>query len=254
MVEFKRQKSLRRTFGRVRIDENDLVRLGTLMNKLPQSYGGSLDIRIVSADGEDLIRTADPSIFLTDEMPRRIVTASISYDHHGSPVSCSIKLTASERGKAELTASGTDRTVVAGVFREIEHEMEPRETPGAWLVESFGSFWFHFVLTIIVGTAIFSCFDMLIKLGDKGIQGFHNGPIRSAIVYTGWGFVFLGSPACAFFIISFLERSFLMVEFSGKLSDTGSTLRAHLLLIASGVLFPIILNIIGTLLLDAFKL
>src|SRR6185369_11257135 len=92
---FTRHKTLRQQFDRLRIDENDLARLAFIMKSLQSRFGGKIEISIVSADGEETIRTNDPDFFVSSHMPPQIRSVSISYRNYSAPVSCSIDLSPS---------------------------------------------------------------------------------------------------------------------------------------------------------------
>lgn len=95
-------------------------------------------------------------------------------------MSCRIELGRKWNHGAELNVSGADTTRVAGIFRELERELQARSIPGSWIVGSFENLWFSVALGVLIGLGIYSAFNFLIHLGEVFIAGFQNSSVKTA--------------------------------------------------------------------------
>jgi hypothetical protein len=133
------------SYWRLRISENDLLRLAKIMADLASSHEGEVAIKVVSGDGEDTLASADPSVFGSLEMPTRVGLVSISFGdtfsaEYGAsvpPVVCKIMLKAGPSrpygsGEASLDVIGSDSILVNGVFGELDRQLRAGQVWGGW--------------------------------------------------------------------------------------------------------------------------
>lgn len=122
-VAFSRRKTVRREFWQVRLSEHDLYQLATEVQKLAGRFGGEIDIEVVSADGEDTIRTSSPAFMRGPDLPRAVRSVAISYRQYPAPLSCRLELPRYTGGPAMLEIEGNDPTAISGMFREFERTL-----------------------------------------------------------------------------------------------------------------------------------
>lgn len=219
MSEFTREKSLNRRFQSVKLDENDLARLGAMVSTLASRFGGSLQITIVSADGEETIRTGDPSFFVSQQMVPLIRSVSFAYYNYKAPVSCRVELSAYPSQRAEISVSGTELEIASGIYRELERELKSRQPYSDKLPRVFDSFLVYLFAALVVATAIYSVFDMILNFAAGRIGGFKGSDVHKGLQSVGWISVVAGAVIAPHSILDLLNRAFPTVEFSGRLSD-----------------------------------
>jgi hypothetical protein len=251
-VEFTRRKSLHREFRRLRIDENDLVRLGQIILAVAQRSKNTLDITVVSGDGEETLRSPNPDFFVSSDMPPQIRSVSIALRGE-SPVSCEVELSAFPRGRAEISADGLDREAVSGVYHELERELESRQAWGRRLVIAVDSFWFTVVTGLVIAAALYSIFDFVLNLASARVQNFYGSKMHLTFAGIGWGILILAMFVGTFPIVSRIKRALPIVEFSGRLSDPSLISRSRILWIITVILVPIVLNVLAALFFDLLK-
>jgi len=248
MAEYSRHKSLSRDFDRVRIDENDLARLGAIVSGLAERFGGSPEFRIVSGDGEETIRTGDPDFFVGQHMLPQIRSVSISYHNYQAPVSCCVELGAFPHNRASLSADGSDRDIVSGVYHELERELEGRQVLGVKCAKHLDGFFVHFLVSLMVASAIFSVFDFVLDLASATIVSFKGSDLHEVLVGIGTACVFIGLFIGGFQVIELLQRVFPALEFAGRLSDPNTVSRKRLIWVITVILLPIAVNVVSNLL------
>lgn len=252
MVEFRKTKRLSRSFGRIRIDESALARLSTRIRDLTSGHGGSLNIEIVSADNQDTIRTSDPEFFLTDNMPRKIRSVSISYLNYQGALSCELELRADPIEPAKLRMDGTDPAAVSGAYHELERELSERQVTGGALLAKLDTFAAFLFLGILAAACIYSAFDIALYIADLWIQGFKASTVRRGIVVVGGIFTFIAFFG-GFRLVELLKETFPLVEFAGRLSDPSTNRRSRLVWVAVSILLPILLNVLSGMLTGLFR-
>ncbi len=253
MPGFIRHKSLSQRFQRVILNENDLARLGEIVNTLSERFGDVIEIKIVSADREETVRTSDPGFFVSQHMPPQIYSVSITYNNYKAPVSCRVDFVASSDGHATLSVDGTERETVSGIYHELERELGSRVATGASLVQKLNSLPVTFVLNIIIGVAIYSIFDLALDFASAKIPGFDGSEIHRLFQNIGLISMVLGVIAGGLWVSDLLKRSFPPVEFSGRLSDANTINRSRLIWVSGAILLPIVVNVFSNLLTNVFK-
>ena len=239
--------ALERTFPTVALDEKDLARLTEIISELPKHYGGHVDIQVTSADRQETVKTQTSyAFFLTPDMPRVICCVQVSY-YNLSPL-MSLQLYIGGRfsfsDAATLTAEGSDSTVVSGVFRELERELESHTVQSGWLLgqaSTSGGFLLAIFVVIVLG-AISSlvCYALLSLL--DGLQIVHvdfTPPSEKGPGLVGF-LMFVSFLVGGIWLYSFLRECFPPAQFTGQLSDTGAYKRSWLIWIASGIILPIV--------------
>jgi hypothetical protein len=248
-----RQKTLGQDFSRLRIDENDLYRIGQITQTLADKYGGAIEIQVVSADGEDTFRSTSPGFFISSETPVSLRSVAISYSRIGSPVSCGVRLVSGERGHATLAVDGSDAQSVSGFFREMQRELAARSVGDGTLTRKLhssgsGAFLLWLVLAFVIAAAVYSLFDLPLDLISYANPGFWNSPIHVTISNLGLAAVAIAFMSGPFGALSYLQACFPKVQFAGKLSDPSTAKRKSLIGIGSVVILPLVLNVLAGLL------
>lgn len=256
MADFLKHKALSREFGRVTLNENDLYRISKIVEDLAAQYEASLDLEIVTGDGEESYKTSSPELLISQEMPPIIRSVRIRYNAYKSPVSCNVNFCSMPPTHAKIEVDGTETKIVAAVFHELERELKSRETTGSRLLFLLENSWLMnllavFVYAAISAAAIYSFFDVPLDLILKHNKEFANTNTYKTIVSIGWFCVYFTPWVGAILFSNLLRKSFPPVEFSGKLSDPSLPTRKKMIVFVSFVLIPIIINVISTLLTES---
>jgi hypothetical protein len=247
MIPYTRHKSLKKQFWGIRINEQDLARLGRIISKLSDKYKKPIEIEIGTADNEDVVRTEDWNFFLSSDMPPVIQTVEIAYSHYSIPISCRLKL-GSE--KVELSTDGTDSDGVQGIFHDIEREIETKYHLWTWFTRalhknyglSISNFVISFLLGFLMAYAVYSLFDFFLDLIVRTTPEFTGSSTHNTIMNIGWAFVFF-----AYFVgllsTNFLKKRYPAVEFTNRISDKYSKFRSMVLMFILLIILPIIVNL-----------
>jgi hypothetical protein len=255
MVEFTRQKSLNQTYKRLVLNENDLVRIATIVHTLVEKYEYEMEIKIISGDGQETIRTSDPNFFTSSHMFPQIRSVSIVYHHYDAPVSCRVDISSNVDGKASVSVDGIDRETVSGIFHELEREFKLRQSLGAKFYEhlnsGFTSLLISVVASALTAVAIYSVFDLLINFITSRSIDFNGSQLKEILQTVGWISVFGGAVAGGIYIIDLLKQALPGVEFSGRLSDTNAVNKSKIIWVFSIILLPIVINVLSNLITSA---
>ena len=243
-----REKSVSQEFSRLRVDENDLYRLGVMVKALSDAHGGAADMEIVSADGEDTYRATSPEVFVAPDAPTAIRSVSMSYRHFRAPVSCSVSLSAGDHSRASLAVSGSDAPVVSGTFRELQRELLARSTgdrafTGLLYSRAMTGLLVWSMLALVLAASTYSIFDLSLRFVGFVVPGFWGSGIHGALQVVGVGAVILGFALGPWLAIDFLRGCFPRVQFAGRLSDTSTARRQALMAVGSLVILPLVLNV-----------
>ena len=246
-MEIKRSKSLNNQFTGIQITENNLHHLATTIQQLAEKFAGAISIEVTSADGEDTIRTNNPAMFTSAEMPLHIRLVSIAYREYKSPISCSVELGDRLAHGARLVVHGEDPTLVSGTFHEISKQLSVRTAPHARFIKLIhsNSFWLHMIISLMLAAAVYATFDLPLRLVSSSIPGFNHSTLHQILIAIGSVATFAAFLMGGFYITEFTQATFPKVEFHGKLSDRNTGKRRILSWILVSIILPIVLNIIS---------
>jgi hypothetical protein len=124
------RQSTKRTkrYPRVKLDERQLYRIATIVNRAvtPYTQVPMLSIDVVSADGEQTLRARDASVFLGDALPSKISKVMMSAGFQDTyPAAAYVSFDASRgSGGTYLSVGGTRPEAVHGLFHELNRELE----------------------------------------------------------------------------------------------------------------------------------
>jgi hypothetical protein len=236
--------TLTREFSTNCLDEKDLQRLVDTINQLSNKYGGLVEIQVTSGDGQTTVNTTDVQYLSSVEMLRHIRAVRIKYDKFDAPVNASVSIGSPfswGNTGVGLEVSGSARTEVNGIFRELDRELDSHRA----YIEWFGSdtalpnFAIAFVASILLsGVANYSAYTLLRYLLTTFLGSFRPAQIAGPL-----GAVFVIGILPAFLL---LRACFPPVKFSGALSDPGRTLRSSLRWILLFVTLPIVVNLVSS--------
>jgi len=248
MIQFTRQKSLNKTYKRIAFNENDLVRVATIIQTLVEKYGQEMEIRIISADGQETIQTSNPNFFTSPHMFPQIRSVSIVFDHFKVPVSCRVDISSNADGKASVSVDGSDRDTVSGIFHELEREFKLRQSFGSKLYDYLDNVFTFLIISMLASMltagAIYSVFDLVLNFIVSRNPGFDGSVLQEFLRNLGWFCVIIGAITGTK-LIDLLKIALPGVEFTGKLSDTNSINRSRITWIFLIILFPIVINVIS---------
>ncbi len=252
-------KTLNKKLYRLRLNENDLFRLANILEPYVNALGSKLDIYIVTGDGEDILETTDKSFFLSLTMPNNIQSVSMKcYDKSFVP-SLTVEFGSASRqkwydyGTAEVSISGSDPNLVAGTYREILRELEPRQLWDKNIFYFLDTLLGYVLISLLSAFAMYSAFDFILRSIAKILPEFWGSSIHNLLVIVGLIFVLVTLLASGVPITHALKRAFPAVEFSGKLTDPSHIFRTRLKWITSFILLPIGLNIIASFLFERLR-
>jgi hypothetical protein len=258
MIEFKRQKTLSKEFGRIVVNENDIFRIARIMQKLPERFGGELKIAMITGDEEETLRTSNIEIFNSDDLPTCLSTVSINYLNYEAPVSCSVTLSSKINKSAKIEVDGTDTDTVTALFHELEREIKTKISALSKLYlfseKGFLPFFaIHFFTGIACAAAIYSIFDIPLDLINQSNAQFKDTFNYKLIAGFGGiciGFAFFGG---IFIFEAVVKKSFPPVEFSGRLADPSKPSRKRLVFIMLFIIIPILVNVSSGLITDILQ-
>lgn len=242
-MEFSRRRRLVREFGRVALDENDLKRLADVFKDAAEKHEQKVDITVTSVSGDETINTSSPEFFLSENMPPRLRSVSMSMSDYPRTISLRLTLDAAVTSEgASLEADGTDITAVSGYFRELERILDERQSRFGWLAK-----WERLMLASLVG--LFVTYFSSIWLLDN-LRRFATGlkPLNLLDMSTLIELIALAWAFTAASIVFLTPRQVRLllprIAFIGKLSDPGASGRGK----AAGgmsVVLAILFNLIA---------
>jgi hypothetical protein len=254
MAEFTRQKSLSRQFYRVVLNENDLNRLSTIVNTLVERFGNTIEITIVSADGEETITTNSPDFFVSPDMPPHIQSVKISYSHRlRAPVNCEVELASNSHSGAKVSVYGEESEIVSGIFHELERELLQREALGVMMSKHSKSLGLAFIIAFLTGLAIFSTFDFILDALAVSVPNFDGSNLHNVLQLIGWGLMFFNAITVPVWLGNLVERTWPAVEFTGRLSDPNTVSRSRVIWVFGIILLPIVINVFSNFLTDFLR-
>ena len=248
-----RERTVSREFYRLRISENDLVRIASLAQNAVAPHNGVVMIELQSADGEELIRTSDAGFLTSPGVPPTVSHAAIRFSHYEAPVGFSVVFPGTPRGPARLTVEGTDPQVVSGLFRELERELQGLTLPGQGLLRQVDTYIFFLVVTLIVGAAVYAAADVILRILTVAIPGFKGSSAQRALATVAWVLVFTLPFFGGSQLVDAVRRAFPAVEFHGRLADPGAGNRKRLTWIALAIALPLVLNLVASLIFKSLE-
>jgi hypothetical protein len=245
------RKTKRQSYRRIRVDENDLWRIAEIVNRLAVDHGGQAKIEIVSADEEDTIRSTNPRVFLRNDIPTEVKSVLVEYDEWKSPITCFVGFGTTYKRDAELKVVGSDPTVVAGLFYELDREIRFHRAWGEWIhtiddVNAGLWWWFGQAALATLGILLAILNGLLAgSLAARFGYTSASGSVGLAIVVA---FVlFIPYILVVFGFVGLLRRALPSVQFSGRLSDAGSKARIRLTLVGTLLVIPFLINVLAAL-------
>lgn len=252
LAEPKVRRTKEKKYWRLGLSEEDLVRLATIVAKLAANSGHqkSVEIEIVSADGEDKLESTDPTVFTCRDMPAKVGSVTISYGSiwdSSFPAACRLHLEAGPflLGAANLKVTGTDPTLVTGIFGDLDHQIQVGTKWGGWLNRVImAPMW-----PVAVLSSLIWCLSLaaLIAAQSLALRLIGLGP--DTRLYQNLGVLFVAASAyaaisgwLAWLFFDAARKALPVVEFTGRLSDDLSGYRARLVFLCVVLVFPIIAN------------
>jgi hypothetical protein len=206
-----------------------------------RSWGGKLEIKVTSGDGEQTVTTTDPSFFSSIRMPSNIRSVEIGYyagiyAHQpfqlrlsiGSPYSWGIDGT-------RLEVAGNDEVTVNGLFEELSRELESHQAAAfvdhdiLWpYLSSLLVCWVVFVvLKWIWRVPRFAPVQILLTQQPLNLH------LSIILLIVFMVFVWVSSFLFSHWIF---QTCFGPVAFTGDLSDPGTNLRSYLWILGAPLL------------------
>jgi hypothetical protein len=258
MTEYVRHKALSREFGRIRLSENDLFRISKIIEDLAISNNGTPNIEVISGDGEETYKAKSSDFFISNDIPLEISSVKINFSKYDSPVSCTAYFSSQPSRHAQVQVDGTDTKSVAAVFHELERALKPRETIGSKFFlmldkNIFLALMAYFTYAVITGATIYSIFDIPLNIMIKANKEFVKTDIYKVINFIGWICVVSLSWVGAYIIENKIKKYFPPIEFDGRISDPNKPRRKTMIVFLSFIIVPIVINVISTILFEAFK-
>jgi hypothetical protein len=258
MTEYVRHKALSREFGRIRLSENDLFRISKIIEDLAIANNGTPSIEIISGDGEETYKARSSDFFISNDIPSEISSVKINFSKYDSPVSCTAYFSSQPSRHAQVQVDGTDTNSVVAVFHELERALKPRETIGSKFFlmlenNSFLGFMAFLTYAVITAATIYSIFDVPLNIMIKANKEFVKTDTYKAIVSIGWICVFSLPWVGGFIIENKIKKYFPPIEFDGRISDPNKPSRKTMIVFLSFIIVPIVINVISTILIEAFK-
>lgn len=258
MIDFKRQKTLSKKFGRIAINENDIYRVAKIMQKLPEKFGGELKISVVTGDREETIRTSDIEIFVSEELPNFLSSIIINYSNYEAPVSCSVTLPSASLNYAEIEIDGTDTDIVAATFHELEREIKSKTASLStlYLFSEKGFLPFlviHLLTGALCAAAIYSIFDIPLDFIHRSNPHFKETQLYKSISALGGICVSLALFGGFFVFDTIVKKSFPPIEFTGRLADPSKIPRRRITFLILMVIIPILVNVTSDLILEIIQ-
>jgi hypothetical protein len=250
MTEVIKHKTLHCEFGRLELNENDLYRLAKIVENIASTYDGKPDIVVTSSDEEETYRATSSDFILSEQFPPCIASVTISFSRYGMPVSCKVSLSARPRGISRIEVDGTNTNAVAAAYHELARELKTREKAFSNLVlasekNTLSKLITWAIYSSFVAASIYSIFDIPLNIALQVNPSFIHTKLYTAIGNIGWVCVAIGFMVGNFVLDNYLKKWFPPVEFSGRLSDQSSKSRRYLLILASFIVAPIIVNVIS---------
>ncbi len=237
---------LQRTFATVRLNEKDLTKLVDILNQLPKKFGGSIEIKVISGDGEETVKTTDPKYFSSSDMLTYICAVTIGYQQFDAPVSATLMIGSSYdwgRSGTTLEVSGSDQVAVFGIFRELERELALHQAAIDWFGAGLSLYRFSVILVLGVllgAVGAYSVYLVLVKL----VARFASSAQLEGVSAT---FILMAFIVCSVGSIWLLHACFGPVQFSGALSDPSRAVRSYFTSIVVLFFLPIGVNIVSAL-------
>jgi len=251
-IEITRHRALRHVFGRVRLDENDLVRIAAIVSsRVAEPSGGKVEISLESGDGQDTFRMTDPeALRRTAELPSVIGKVVIGYDRFSSMrqrasdsrVYCTVALPGGTRDGAVVSVDGDEPTLAAGLFWELRRELEARQTSNGWLVELADQWWAQLIGSAVIAVSVYTAFDLILNAAAPRIPGFAASGVHTGLQVVGWACVLVAFFAGGDLLWGLVRRTYPKVEFSGRFSDPGRELRGRVAFLGSAIILPLIIQ------------
>ena len=258
MTEYIRHKALSREFGRIKLSENDLFRISKIIEDLAIANNGTPSIEIISGDGEETYKARSSDFFISNEIPPEISSVKISFSKYDYPVSCTAYFSSHPSRQAQVQVDGTDTNSVVAIFHELERVLKTRETVGSKLFlalenNSFLGFGAFLIYALVTAATIYSIFDVPLNIAIKANKEFIKTSTYKTIVSVGWICVFTLPWVGGHVIENRIKKFFPPIEFDGRLSDPSKPSRKTVILFLSFIIVPIVVNVISTILIEAFK-
>ncbi|MGD9687007.1 MAG: hypothetical protein AB7U43_08560 [Desulfobacter sp.] len=258
MTEYVRHKALSREFGRIKLSENDLFRISKIIEDLAAANDGTPNIEIISGDGEETFKARSSFFFISEDIPPEIRSVKITFSKYDSPVSCTAYFSSQPSRQAQVQVDGTDTCTVVAVFHELERVLKSRETVGSKFFltlenNSFVGFAAFLAYALVTAATIYSIFDVPLNLAIKANKEFVKTGAYKTLLTIGWICVFTLPWVGGHLIENKIKKFFPPIEFDGRISDPNKPSRKAMVLFLSFIIIPIIINVISTILIEAFK-
>ena len=167
MVKYTKTKMLKRTFGRLRLDRNDLIRICSIFVGYKDQVNDKIqfEIEFMSIDGEDTIRSEDPEILSSEEVLRGIKVLIFSLHNYETKTRITLKLPEirkdnfSDQEYASLSVQSNDGVLASGIFRELENELSSREIWGKGFRSIIDGLIGFLLLSYFCSWSVYSVFD-----------------------------------------------------------------------------------------------
>ncbi|MDE0455550.1 MAG: hypothetical protein OXJ63_09620 [Gammaproteobacteria bacterium] len=251
-MAFERIKSLKATFVRIGLNQNDLATLAQKIDEVGADRQGKLNIKIKSADEEDTYQTDDPGFFCSRKMPARIGSIKISYRHYKESIECSLSFGDSWRKDIELSVEGTDSQVTE-LFHDLKKEIENKRIWGKFLFLAAEKLQYLLIGAVLVAAGTYSIFDIVLDSWAALHPDFRGSTAHLVIGSICWAIVLVGTMTSPIWIEQAVKKSLPPIEFSGNLSGNLPKGRKLFVALAMFVFIPILVNVFSEWILDLFK-
>ena len=252
-MEFKRTKSIKRKFYRVRVSEGDLARIAKIIGNAINDEDNQIDISIESADGEEVFTCHDPDFFRSDEMPREIRSASLSFYDFDEPFKCNLSFKTGTTGSVELSVEGGAQEVPP-LVEDLEKALNEKQVFGHALVSVSDKYLFAFSVSLLIAFSIYFVFDYWLNFWIDRFPQFEGSSTHLTISNVGWAAIMLSILTAPFCAEAVTKKLLAPVQFTGQISDPTAKGRQAIFWVVTLVLLPLAVGFLSSALYEIFKL
>ena len=241
-MEYERIKTLSQTFYRVRVSEQDLMRIAKKVEELSDAGKLIFTLSVENAEGDEELLSHDPEFFASNDMPLKVKRVSILLGDSKSSMVCRLRFVTGSSGETTLSVRGNDPRVL-GLFQKLVREIEPHQIYLSKLVSKADKGWFG-VITASLGSWV------TIYTALSGFQTWQT--IDPGFVNSDAHDYYIGATlVCTFMVFmlglfgggTLIKTLFTPVQFNGRVSDPSDRLRRMSIWILGVVLIPVLLGV-----------